>query len=206
MKRAARVLIALMLWIASGHAAELSPIMNSRSIGARLTDLSLPNSLQKDLRSGLTNRILVRVTLNEEGKVRDTRVIEVAIKYDLWDETFNVAQRRDGTVVSERQLKTYGEVMAYLRSLEMPDLFTIIGTAPMTLRAEVLLNPIERERMEQIQKWVRENSNYVPLEGATESASNAMFNLIFEQYAGYRDAQAEWRETAVSVVFSVTPP
>lgn len=205
MKCAVRVLIGLMLWTASSHAAELTQILHNRMIGARLTGLNFPDSVHKDLRSGLTNRVLIRVLLNEQDKLRGTRSIEVAIRYDLWDETFSVVQRRDGTVVIEQVLTTQGEILAYLSGLDMPDLFpAIASTGPLTLRADVLLNPIQRERMEQIQKWVRENSSHVPLEGATESTSNAMFNRIFEQYARSGDAAAEWRESAVSPAFSVT--
>ncbi len=207
MMRAMRVLIGLMLWTASGHAAELNHMVNDRTIGARLEGLNYPDTLRKDLRSGLTNRVLIRVTLNELNKLQGTRAIEIAVKYDLWDETFSVVQRRDGTVVNDQVLKTLGEVLTYLRNLEMPNLFPVVADmGPLTLRAEALLNPIERERMEQIQKWVRENSSYVPLEGAAESTSNAMFNRIFEQYARNADAAAEWRETVASPVFSVPRP
>ncbi len=207
MKCAARVLMGLMLWTASSHAVELTPIVNSRMIGARLAGLNFPDTLPRDLRSGLTNRVLIRVMLNEQDKLRDTRSVEVAIKYDLWDETFSVVQRREGTVVSEQVLRTHDEVLGYLRGLDMADLFPAVARmGPLTLRAEVLLNPIQRERIEQIQKWVRENSSYVPLEGAAESTSNAMFNRIFEQYAGGSDAAAEWHESAVTSEFTVTVP
>jgi hypothetical protein len=207
MKCAARVLVALMLWTAGGHAAELTPIVTNRMIGARLAGLSFPDSLNKDLRSGLTNRVLIRVMLNEQDKLHGTRSIEVAIKYDLWDETFSVVQRRDEAVVNEQVLKAQSEVLAYLRDLNLPDLFPAIANAgPLTLRADVLLNPIQRERMEQIQKWVRENSSHVPLEGAAESTSNTMFNRIFEQYARGSDGAAEWRESTASEVFSVKVP
>jgi len=208
MKCAVRVLIGLMLWIASSHAAELIPIVNNGVIGARLAGLGFPDSLHKDMRSGLTNRVFIRVILNEQDKQRGMRSIEITVKYDLWDETFSVVQRRDAAVVRTQVLKTQGEVLAYLRGLDMPDLFPMVAsTRSLTLHADVLLNPIQRERMEQIQKWVRENSSYVPIEGAAESSSNAMFNRIFEQYAGAGgDAAAEWRESAVSAVFSVTAP
>lgn len=207
MKCAVRVFIGLMLWAASGQAAELTQTVNNGMISARLAGLSFPDRLQKDLRSGLTNRVLIRITLKEQDELRGTRAIEVAIKYDLWDEAFSVAQRRDGTLVKEQVLETQDKVLAYLHGLDMPDLFpAVAGTGLLTLQAEVLLNPIQRERMEQIQKWVRENSSYVPLEGAAEATSNAMFNRIFEQYAGGDDDAAEWRESAVSAAFSLTPP
>lgn len=211
MKCAVRVAIGLMPWLmfwaANSHAAELTAIVNNRVIGARLTGLNFPESLDKDLRSGLTNRLLIRVMLNEQDKQRATRSIEVAVKYDLWDETFSVVQRRDGTVAHEQVIKTQIEVMRYLRGLDMTDLFPATASmGPLTLRAEVLLNPIQRERIEQIQKWVRDNSSYVPLERAAESTSNAMFNRIFEQYAAGSEVAAEWGESAVSAAFSVTTP
>ena len=107
-------------------------------------------------------------------------------------------------------LRTVEEALAWLIDLRLPKLFAVPSApgGPLTLHAEVLLNPIERERMEQIRKWVKENSSYVPLDGAgvrgsaPASGSNAVFNRIFEQYAG-QDVAAEWRQEIVSAPFNV---
>ena len=206
-----RFLAMMLMMTVSAHAAELTPLADQRALGARLRGLAFPQSLPKDLRSGLSNRVLIRVVLFDGEQEKAVTVVEIAVKYDLWDETFSITLQRNGTRVNQRMLTKLEDVLSYLQDLELPQLFTVTpGAAPLTLKADVLLNPIERERMDRIREWVRDNSSYVPLEGArapsdiTSSAgSNAVFNRIFEQYAAGGDVAAQWRETVISAAFAL---
>ena len=207
-----RLLLAGWLFLigTSAQAGELTHFIEDGQIGARVYALTFPESIRKDLRSGLTNRLLIRMRLLEGTQVSGTTVIEVALKYDLWDERFQVELRINGSAVSAPVLRTVEEAVAWLADLRLSKLFAppSAPAASLTLHAEALLNPIERERMEQIRKWVQENSSYVPLDGpgvratSPASGSNAVFNRIFEQYAGQGEA-AEWREEIVSAPFNV---
>lgn len=202
-------LIGLLLLGALAEAADISPVIQERHIGARLRGLALPESLRKDLRSGLTNRILLRVTLLEGTQTRARANVEIALKYDLWDERFGTQLTVNGATLTTPELRTVDDAWAWLIDLSLMPLFERPTTsATLTLRAEVLLNPIERERMEQIREWVKENSRYVPLEGApgaaSESASNSVFNRIFEYYAADQGMAAQWREQMVSAAFNVS--
>jgi hypothetical protein len=217
MTHALRVVTLLLLLAGGAQAAELTHFVADARIGARLRQLAFPDSLRKDLRSGLTNRLLIRVLLLEGAKQREMRAVEVAVKYDLWDETFSVVVRRDAAATDERVLASLEEVLMYLDDLRLPHLFQLPAareplTPALTLRADVLLNPIERERMEQIRKWVRENSSYVPLEtpggprASAESGSNAVFNRIFEQYAAGGEMAAQWQQSVASEPFVAAAP
>jgi hypothetical protein len=100
-------------------------------------------------------------------------------------------------------------VLARLQEAKLPSLFPESGVSQgvtHTLRAEVLLNPIDAERMEKIRKWVAENSTYAPgqsgvPDASTSNTSNDLFNRIFEQFASGASTAAAWRETAVSGPF-----
>ena len=194
------------------QAAELTHFIAERRIGARVQALAFPESLRKDLRSGLTNRLLVRASLLQGDQSRGTAIVEIALKYDLWDERFKTELSINGVAASAPTLRTVEEAVAWLSDLRLPDLLDVPAIAgTFTLRAEALLNPIERERLERIREWVKENSNYVPLDGGvpgrtTESGSNAIFNRIFEQYVAGDDVAAQWRREVVSAPFSVTQP
>jgi hypothetical protein len=103
-------------------------------------------------------------------------------------------------------------VIAFLARLRLPRLFRsteLNQNARYVIRAELLLNPIDRERMDQISKWVRENSDDTPLGpdgvGArvTTSMSSEIFNRIFEQYAKGSDTAAAWHESAASSAFTL---
>jgi hypothetical protein len=192
------------------QAAELTHFIAERKIGARVHALAFPESLRKDLRSGLTNRLLVRASLLQGDQPRGTALVEIALKYDLWDEKFRTELSINGATAIAPSLRTVEEAVAWLSDLRLPGLFDVpAASGTFTLSAEALLNPIERERLERIREWVKENSNYVPLDGSLqgrtpESGSNAIFNRIFEQYAAGDDVAAQWRREVVSAPFTVS--
>jgi hypothetical protein len=83
-----------------------------------------------------------------------------------------------------------------LAALPLTGLFDVGGLADKRdylLRVELLLNPIDREKMRTIRKWVSQNTS-PSVAGDQMSASNAVFNRIFEQYAD-SDLAAAWRVT-----------
>jgi hypothetical protein len=201
-------LIVLVLLGALTQAADIAPMIRDRHIGARIRGLALPDSLRKDLRSGLTNRLLLRISLLEGGQTLASANVEIALKYDLWDERFRSQLTVNGTPLSAPELRTVEDAWKWLVDLRLMPLFDPPATtAAVTMRAEVLLNPIERERMDQIREWVKQNSRYVPLEGAPSAASdssNSIFNRIFERYATNPDTAAQWREEVKSAPFDAS--
>ena len=213
MRRATLIAHAALLALTSvcARAAELSPFLENGALGARIRDLPFPKDLPKDLTSGLTRRVLVRVELLTPSRAPSRRAIEITVKYDLWDETFRFTLAVEERVVSVETHASLDAVLAQLNDARLPSLFPVAGLAPdvtHTLRAEVLLNPIDGERMEEIRKWVAQNSTYAPgRAGGPETNSsaatpNALFNRIFEQYTAEAGAAA-WRETLVSKPFNL---
>ena len=210
----ARVAILSWLLACPSLAGELEPFVSQGKIGARIRDLAFPNTLPKDLTSGLTSRILARIELRAVGRPATQSAVEVTVKYDLWDENFRVVVMVDQRVASNSVYGSLAEVRAFLRDMRVPGLFAANGAAtpdPMTLQANVLLNPVDRERMDRIREWVRENSTPAPSDPTSAGAappvaaatSNALFDRIFRQYAGGTDLAAAWHETVVSKPFRV---
>lgn len=218
-------------------AAEIIPYRRNDSLGVHIRDIGFPETLRKDLVSGLTNRILIRIVLTEEVRsVAEASVAEksaapiaerrmsIEIKYDLWEETFNLsvfahdaadAEAR-AAITTQQQFAKVEETLAYLANLDFPGLFSTAALPQQqrfVWKAEVLLNPIDRERMEKIRKWVAQNSTYSATGGGgfrsvspSGSASATLFNQIFEQYAAGADIAAAWRETIVSPPFGAEDP
>jgi hypothetical protein len=201
----------LFLFSATIQAAELTHLISDLQVGARVQSLAYPESLRKDLRSGLTNRLLMRVSLLEGEQLRGSARVEISLKYDLWDELFHVELSINGVTAKVPQLRTVEEATSWLNDLSLPGLFELPASAgTLTLKAEALLNPVERERLERIREWVKENGSYVPVEGGargttSESGSNAIFNRIFEHFTSADDVAAQWRREVVSAPFSVSP-
>src|SRR5581483_2414196 len=139
--------------------AQLTPLLQDGELGLRLLGVGLPPSLRQDLVSGLTNRIVIRVVLLKGGQPSGQRLIGIAIKYDLWEETFDVKLTIDDAPLRSQTCRTVDEVISILTSLTVPRLFPAgaaasVATGKLTLVAEVLFDPIEKARLEEIRKWV----------------------------------------------------
>ena len=199
--------VALLVLLANSaiDAAEVSATLTDGKIGARVDALSFPVALPKELTSGLTNRLYAQVSVADSRATLGQKVVEIAIRYDLWDQTFSVVSTMDGRIADSRTLESLAEVNALLSALPLPRLFEVaaLPATDLTLRVEVLLNPIDREKMQMIRKWVAQNSTPEVAGGQGITVSNAIFNRIFEQYADGSDVAAVWRTAVKSAPFRV---
>jgi hypothetical protein len=220
MRRAGALLVLLTLAATSATSAtpaapaELTPVVWEHTLGVHITGIVWPATLTKDLVSGLTNTLLIHAALLGDSRQLDQKTAVIAIKYDLWEETFALTVRVNGAVILARTEQRRSQIEAFLADLAVPELFPTSelpkdGTA--TLRVEMLLNPIERERLEAIRKWVIENDTSIPADTSGfndkrvgTSRSNEVFNKIFEQYAEGADAAASWKESLSSTPFKIS--
>jgi hypothetical protein len=200
------VTMLLLLAAASAQSAEVVARLGEGKLGARLDALAFPASLPKELTSGLTNRLYARVSLMDAQEVAAQRTVEIAIRYDLWDEKYSVVSTMDGAIADSRNLAGVAEMNALLRALPLPKLFdisTIPAARRLVLSVDLLLNPIDREKMRMIRKWVAQNSTPELGGGPGVSMSNAIFNRIFDQYADGSTEAASWRVSLTSAPFTV---
>jgi hypothetical protein len=199
--------IAFVLYAAGAWSAQLTPAVQNGQLGLTLESAGYPDTFRKDLTSGLTNRILIRVTLARGNEVVRHRAVEIAVRYDLWDEHFIATVTLDGVATEARTLADMEQMQAFLRRLPLPRLFATNGLErqqPFTLTAEILLNPLDRERMEMIRKWVAQNNIGPSDVGGRNGGGDVavvLFNKIFEQYAKGAEVAAAWHETSVSRPF-----
>jgi hypothetical protein len=197
----------LLLHTAVGWAGQLTPSLDAGQLTVLIEATDWPATLRKDLTSGLTNRILIRVRLARGAEIVQQRAVEIAIRYDLWDERFMMNVTVDGVEANNRTMQNAQDMQAILRKLRLPGLFpatALAATQAHTVTTEILLNPLDRERMEMIKKWVAENS-IPPADIGGRTAGGALsvtlFNRIFEQYAKGADIAAIWQETSTSRPF-----
>jgi hypothetical protein len=199
-----RVLLIFWLCGTGVHAAEVTAYIADSKLGITVSALQLPAEFDQELTSGLTHRIYVRNSLLDVTTLRQQRAAEITIRYDLWDQQFILITTMDNTVADSRRLATVADVKAYFSPLRLANLFataTLPPDRPVTVRSELLLNPIEREKLSNIRKWVAANST--PSMGAEQgdSMSSAIINRLFEQYADGSDVAAVWRVEATSAPF-----
>jgi hypothetical protein len=204
----ARTLLMLLAGVLPASAAELVPYSEGNFIGAQLRGMRLPESLRQDVVSGLTNRMLIRMTLAAEGRTISRSVVAIGIKYDLWEESFRMTLSVDDRELPARTLAKSEDVLSVLADLPLNTIFRSSDLQPghtHTLLAEVLFDPVDRERMENIRRWVARNSalptSGAPTGGGGSSPSAALFNAIFEQYAEGADIASTARDSATSTPF-----
>src|SRR5215831_12365784 len=80
-------------------AAELTPRVDGAQLGISISGVSYPETLARDLRSGLENRILIQVAVVTQSRVVAHADITIAVKYDLWEEKFKL--KKTGGKVEE---------------------------------------------------------------------------------------------------------
>jgi hypothetical protein len=213
MRRAGALLVLLACTARPAAAAELMPEVRDHSLGMRLSGIVWPATLTKDLVSGLTNTLLIHIVLTIDSKL-DEKTAVIAIKYDLWEEIFALTVTVNGSVILARTDQGRPQIDAFLANLELRDLFStrdLPTNRTAILRVDMLLNPIERERLESIKKWVLENNTSIPADTSgfsdkrvSNSRSNEVFNKIFEQYAQGADVAATWKLSLSSKPFRVS--
>jgi hypothetical protein len=208
--------LAVLALVAAGEVvgAQLTPLLQRGELGVDLMGASLPPTIRKDLVSGLTNMIVIRVTLESEGQPVARRLVGFAVKYDLWEEKFGVKVEVDDMPVSASTGQDLDEVIAMLTDLNLPHLFTTDAATSgknVTLTAEILFDPIEKERMEEVRKWVAENNRSAAPDAGSlgaglpvpRSTSARLINRIFEQYAAGAAVGAAWKQTVTSKPFKL---
>jgi hypothetical protein len=203
----------LLLAPADLFGAQVTPLLQEGELGVLLQQMSLPPTLRKDLVSGLTNKVAIRFIL-QGAQPAQQRLVAITVKYDLWEETFGVKIMVDNMEVVATSCRTVDEVISMLTHLSVPRLFRVdaSGTAPgmkWVLTAEILFDPIEKARMEEIGKWVAENNRPAPPDPsslgsalpAVPSTTSRVFNRIFEHYTAGDSIAATWKQTASSTPF-----
>jgi hypothetical protein len=207
-----RLFLLLLFTPLHAFGAQLTPLLQDGRIGVLLQDVSLPPTFRKDLVSGLTNRVVIRLALLEEGRTGPQRLVGIAVKYDLWEETFDVKLTLDDVPLNSNTYRTMNDVVMMLTNLSVPRLFaadSLGGGQKLGLTAEILFDPIEKARMEEIREWVAENDQPLPPDPTSLSAglpaqpstSARVFNRIFEQYATGATVAAAWKETVSAAPF-----
>ena len=198
-------------WVAA--AAKLAPFLEGPRLAIALGQVALPAALRTDVRSGLTNRILIRFELLRDGQMVAKEAVDVAVKYDLWDENFQFTASIEGLTVISRTLTSVDEVLQAITNLRLPGLFPVDNLPDSTtlqVTAEILFDPVEKARLDEVKKWVAENSSPPPeapvvgtgaQPGDPRPESRSVFNRIFAQFAAGASVAAAARDAGASATF-----
>lgn len=201
-------ILLFLLYSCVAFAIDVSPVINDQSIGAELKNIEYPNTLNKDLTSGLLMKVVFIVHLqSNDAQVHQTQRIEINGRYDLWKEQFNLATMQNSQETKEQTFQKMNEVVTFLTSLSLYNLFPVTDLPKRTVlhvNVNMLYNPIEKQRAENIRQWVNRNSVAIPsktgIAGPSRSATDTWFNRIFNQFGETNEAAA-WQMQGQSKSF-----
>lgn len=205
MKASSLIIIFNLLLCSFVEAISVMPTQQGRRLGVKIEKIAYPQKLLAELKSGFTNRLIVEIQIQVENKVVGKKQIQLVSKYDLWEETFTLFLVSDGIVLKKQTYTKIAEVIKSLDPLIATDVMAIPSSInsgqSFFLRVELSLNPIEKEKMQEVQKWVRENSTAAAsgFSGIiSRPVSGKMFADLFSQVAQGQDNAATWRVSAES--------
>lgn len=197
--------------VKQAQALQVSPLAHDDQLGVKISQINYPSDLGKELKSGLTTRLYIRVQLLKSASVVKESLSEVSVRYDLWDEDFIVSfvsNNREGTT---HKVKSATEMLENLQSFTFESAFArpTSSDQPFKIRVDLLLNPIEKEKMEKIRKWVARNSVANPMDPTggrttktTQAQGETLFNTIFEQFTKGAEVAGVWKASGESTPFT----
>ena len=133
------------------------------------------------------------------AEVDKVKFVQINIKYDLWDEKYQKILFINDHQVDINKKMTKDEILKALRLLRLNNIFLKIPNQEdgfFYIEIEVMLNPINKEKMEEVRKWVAETSTTVPsdLMGAiARPLTSRLFADLFEQVVKGQANATTWR-------------
>ncbi len=162
--------------------------------------------IREKLKRGLPTTIVFTATVHKPGK--DDPVATTAqtcrITYLLWDEYWRIEMTRPGGTRTERTLTVEGVLRrcAEARGLLVADAGQVAPGEALFLKAKVQVNPISKEVVDKIKRWVNRPSGT-----GTAGPSDALFSTftgLFLQRVG--DAEREVKLTTKVATPTVDKP
>jgi len=163
-----QLLILLMLFLpGAAEAADTKPppplvlvkdLVYSRIMVAKLSTAAV----QKRMKSGLTQRLLYKLSLFRKGELKPLAgvVRYCKVTYDLWDERYEMVCLTPGRQV-KKKFKKIKKLMEALSLVFVPVLrkSEIVPDADYSLKLNVQLNPVSPKLLRKIRLWMRQSES-----------------------------------------------
>lgn len=143
---------------------ELKAEANNKHLIVTVTDVKYPDDItEKELSSGLPNDITLIVSISHQGNKVFALSANYQITYDLWDEVYRVKITDSLGKVFNKSIGKKQQVMAFIEQLTIENEMAIAGlqdNVVYNLSAQVLVNPVKRERINKIKAWIADSQGY----------------------------------------------
>ncbi len=201
------VTAAFLLFSGLLSANELTPFRNGDSLGAVLRITDLPNEqLSKNLKNGFTTTLLYNISVKNPKFSGPEKQLVFAVYYDLWNEVFHSTELF-GQVKKTTTFKTPAEVISRVEKvvfLPLEALSSLDLNAPTSIVVQVYLDPIQKDRLTAVRKWISENSINTGAEQTRTTPSNPLFSALVGEYLNAGLASLSWKTEVRSSAFRIS--
>lgn len=161
------ILFPMLLLTITAQSAELNVRIKDTELSLSVSDINYPEHLlEKELKSGLPNDISLLVAINQDGKKVFVTRLNYQITYDLWDEIYQVRTTSSTIKSATQAAKPHHELVTLITQIRLSskDAVRHLQTdAKYQVTAQVLVNPVKKERIDKIRNWIAESQGYVPV-------------------------------------------
>ena len=184
-----------LLLLASGAASaiDIQPSVKGKHLHAGLSNISYPDRfITKEVNSGLPNQVTVWMTLSEGGKQLHLVNQQLQITYDLWDEVYRVQVNGSGQTSVQFVATDNRALQQRLRHLQLGQLTQLVNLNPALtyrLSAQVIVNPVQTERIRKIQAWLASSKGFTPSEASGDRQNTSLMRASVR--AGGQDVTPE---------------
>lgn len=155
----------LLLWPFSVAAIQFHSYVQGPYVDVVVSDIELPmDQLNKDLGSGLTTVIVAHLTVIKKQTVHTKNQQEVRIRFDLWDEVYNVDQAPPITAsapaTANRKFKLKEEVLKIIGTYRFNQILRTsdFGNGEdIRVTFSMIVDPISKDKKQKIKRWLAQN-------------------------------------------------
>ncbi len=160
MKSHSHLFLMVLIIYFSPHALAEQPVpfIRDGAVGLKMKGLTLPIDLfNKSLKSGLSTSFLVQAVFVDTHGANLQKSWLIKFRYDLWDEHFIIDQQEKESVIAKSEKDLFDK-------LSNLTLYPIIAKNEWQMkgvtqaRVRFWLNPIEKEKIKEIRKWISKNA------------------------------------------------
>lgn len=207
------------------QATQLQSDIEGNSVNVMVKDIDYPAQfVEKELDSGLPNTINIFVTMMSGSEVVYGFSVNYHVVYDLWDEVYVLKQQTSKGVNLTKTFRSKSLLLSYMQRFEQKAFYLVDDLAKhkaLMLTAQVVVNPVETERIKKIQAWIANSKGFeakldsnnklqvvsnsptgsVAARAATGSGPRfqKLFDNILAQYMNSDELPALWRSKKVTI-------
>ncbi|WOH38272.1 hypothetical protein RI844_03275 [Thalassotalea fonticola] len=224
-------LLGMIIFSNMAYGVEIEHRVMNNSLMVTISDINYPqNLIENELTSGLPNNFTVIFSVKNKKGVHYVKSITYQITFDLWDEIYLIKTISDNVNSDVRTLSKKADIIDFINKIRFESAEILTGLTKnqaYEITAQVLVNPVNTQRIEKIRRWIASSQGFSELSEdsqhnrsprpiSTPSASSSanvtdtgiggsarprfqkLFDQIMEQYMELKETPALWKSDVAS--------